>query len=273
MIGDGIQDTYHTGDILGIANEDPALKFRPTGMVTKKGGAAYCQALLQSFLPDYEIELFLTSHSHIQRFVDNKYKRVVLTVDTEPVEKYPYEVIANHALERFVKSWDPSVLYIWDDDRTPSLPSWVFRLSGLDALPVRGIYLDSSRKNTLGYPVVSYRKASETENILPQQNDHLLITTSASKVEIINAWALNPFARKGTLRPIDYLVPKSNKIVDTCGAGDTFFTAFCAAKEQGKELEEAIHYAISAASLSIEHNGCFLPSLQEIEDRQLEYYG
>jgi ribokinase len=59
----------------------------------------------------------------------------------------------------------------------------------------------------------------------------------------------------------DAVVPAPNiEAVDTTGAGDTFCGALVAALSRGEVLEEAVGFAVTAASLSVQRAGA-VPSI------------
>jgi ribokinase len=61
--------------------------------------------------------------------------------------------------------------------------------------------------------------------------------------------------------------------IDTVGAGDCFNGVLASSLTQGKDIEEAIKYALSAASIAVTKKGAqvSLPIQSEIEKRYLEY--
>lgn len=66
----------------------------------------------------------------------------------------------------------------------------------------------------------------------------------------------------------DDLVPSPEvDVEDTTGAGDTFNGYLAAQLSQGSELEEAVEYAVTAASLSVESEGVqdSMPSIDQVE--------
>ncbi|MFB6144067.1 MAG: PfkB family carbohydrate kinase [Candidatus Nanohaloarchaea archaeon] len=66
----------------------------------------------------------------------------------------------------------------------------------------------------------------------------------------------------------DTFIPSPEvEVEDTTGAGDTFNGYLAARLSQGEELEEAVEYAVTAASLSVKEQGVqsAMPSLDEVE--------
>ena len=53
-------------------------------------------------------------------------------------------------------------------------------------------------------------------------------------------------------------------IIDGCGAGDTFLSAFVYQYLSSKDMEKSIQFAIEASSITVQHLGCYAPTLTEI---------
>jgi sugar/nucleoside kinase (ribokinase family) len=52
---------------------------------------------------------------------------------------------------------------------------------------------------------------------------------------------------------------------DVCGAGDTFFASFVYKFLCTKNINESIIFANAASSVTVQQNGVYSPSIQEIE--------
>ena len=72
-------------------------------------------------------------------------------------------------------------------------------------------------------------------------------------------------------RPYRVTPPSLPRIVDSCGAGDTFFAFMAARIVMGDSLGYAVEYASCAAWLTLSHRGCFVPSAEAVAEahRQL----
>jgi sugar/nucleoside kinase (ribokinase family) len=53
-------------------------------------------------------------------------------------------------------------------------------------------------------------------------------------------------------------------LVDVCGAGDTFLAALVYQYLMTASIEEAIMFANQAGAISVQHQGNYSPSLEEI---------
>ena len=59
----------------------------------------------------------------------------------------------------------------------------------------------------------------------------------------------------------------SVEVADVCGAGDTFLAALAFGYLEYKDMELAIRFAIEAASVTVQHIGCYAPTLDEVLER------
>jgi len=58
------------------------------------------------------------------------------------------------------------------------------------------------------------------------------------------------------------------EVYDVCGAGDTFLAALAWHYVQNKDMVEAIAFAQTAASITVQHAGVYAPGLSEIDTAQ-----
>jgi D-beta-D-heptose 7-phosphate kinase/D-beta-D-heptose 1-phosphate adenosyltransferase len=59
----------------------------------------------------------------------------------------------------------------------------------------------------------------------------------------------------------------SVEVADVCGAGDTFLSALTFGYLAYKDMELAIQFAIEASSITVQHIGCYAPTIEEIQER------
>ena len=60
------------------------------------------------------------------------------------------------------------------------------------------------------------------------------------------------------------LPAKTVEVVDVCGAGDTFLAAMVFEYLNTKSIEQAVKFAIKAGAVTVQHNGVYAPTLEEI---------
>jgi D-beta-D-heptose 7-phosphate kinase/D-beta-D-heptose 1-phosphate adenosyltransferase len=62
---------------------------------------------------------------------------------------------------------------------------------------------------------------------------------------------------------------KNVEVADVCGAGDTFLSALAYQYLNTHDLLEAIQFAIKASAVTVQHLGCYAPTLKEINDKNI----
>lgn len=55
------------------------------------------------------------------------------------------------------------------------------------------------------------------------------------------------------------------EVVDVCGAGDTFISALTVEYLRTQSIKKAVQYAIKASAITVQHLGCYAPTLEEIK--------
>jgi D-beta-D-heptose 7-phosphate kinase/D-beta-D-heptose 1-phosphate adenosyltransferase len=63
----------------------------------------------------------------------------------------------------------------------------------------------------------------------------------------------------------DIYTPPKVDVHDVCGAGDTFLAALAFEYLRKNDMEQAILFAMKAASITVKHIGVYAPTLEEIE--------
>ena len=88
-----------------------------------------------------------------------------------------------------------------------------------------------------------------------------LVVTLGSKGAMYNAEVFELFS-----------LAKSIDVVDVCGAGDTFLASLTYKFLQTRNIKKSIRFANVAASITVQHEGNYAPSLQEVEHNYEKYY-
>ena len=84
----------------------------------------------------------------------------------------------------------------------------------------------------------------------PSEDTDLIVTYSGDGV----IWGAHAFAAK------------SVEVADVCGAGDTFLSALCYQYLNTNDIATAIQFAIKASAITVQHLGCYAPTLKEINE-------
>lgn len=120
------------------------------------------------------------------------------------------------------------------------------------------------------YPFIDYFTPNETELcIMANEEDHDTATKKLMALGVKNI--IETVGEKGAIwyfenNKKEFSTPLV-KAIDTVGAGDCFNGAFVSALSKEKSVEEAIEFAIRAASLSVTKRGAqdSIPNLKEVQ--------
>ena len=83
----------------------------------------------------------------------------------------------------------------------------------------------------------------------PSEETNLIVTYGSNGV----IWGPHVFAAKTV------------EVADVCGAGDTFLSALCFQYLNTNDIADSIKFAIKASAVTVQHLGCYAPSLKEIK--------
>ena len=120
-------------------------------------------------------------------------------------------------------------------------------LSKIDLLIVNEGEAQDVAKHLLGNPVTLYELlAEEMQKLLHQGNIKTVVITMGSKGSIFY---------NGESKPTFVPSKKVDTVVDTTGAGDTFFGGLVSNLALGHGIEEAVNFATKASSLAIQKKG------------------
>lgn len=116
------------------------------------------------------------------------------------------------------------------------------------------IFVDSKKHNLSRFNDCVV-KINESEYLARTSETNNLIVTLGSRGAMLKNIALG-----------DHYYPANTiDVVDICGAGDTFLAALVYSYLQNQDLQLAITFANRAASITVQHVGCYAPSLEEIQ--------
>jgi len=274
MIGDYITDVYQYGNTIGLANEDPVLKFRPFKQKTSPGGVGFCADLMQSFCPpETEISTVRLSESTICRFIDDATKRNLFTIHTERKTIGSPHIL----ISKIVREPKADLIYLHLDDL--DLCYAVHALLQRDKIPSLGetcIAADIPQE-MFALPVhyiADYPK-DYTNTSHPKKPRICGITTSSKETSIILPEDRFGWEHETIINPhIEYPV-------DTCGAGDALFSCFLAQliryRRLGKKLAKSVAKRLvtraqAAAYILCTRQGTYVPTWQEVVDMDKELF-
>ena len=244
LIGDSCVDEYQYGIVERQSPEAPVSVLKLTRMESKPGMAANVKENLLAL--DCEVD-FVTNLDPIvkTRFIDERSGYHLLRVDKDDqalpwsgklffeVDKYDAIVISDYCkgfvtyehIEMLRKSFNGP------------------------------IFLDTKKQDLARFHNI-YVKINELEyKNRVSINDKLIVTKGAKGA----MYKTNRDPKYET----HFEAPKV-EVHDVCGAGDTFLAALACGFLEHNNVIDAIKYAIKAASITVQHNGVYAPTEEEI---------
>ena len=244
LIGDSCLDEYHYGHVERLSPEAPVPILRITNCQTKPGMAANVKDNLEALGLDVD---FMTggAKSIKKRYIDERSKQHILRVD-EDKPSTPFNAYGT-GLE--YNQYDAIVISDYDKGYI------TYNNVGSVREQYRGPIFIDSKKRDLAQFEGCYVKVNELERSLAISTCSNLITTLGGKGAEFN----------GKLFPAPAV-----EVVDVCGAGDTFLASLVAQFLSSRDIEDAIDYAINAASISVQHSGVYSLTQEDIKNIENE---
>ena len=235
LVGDNCTDIYQYGTVDRLSPEAPVPIFVPTHKEERQGMAGNVYANFVALGCD--VNLVCGHSSRKTRLVDSRSKQQILRID-EDVKSIPiinvdtadYDAIVISDYNKGVVSYE-----LIEQMIETKLPVFVY-----------------TKKTDLARMQGAWVKINELEYSKIKSDCTGLIVTLGSK----GARAVHH----------DYRSPAPDvEVVDVTGAGDTFLAALTYRYLQTKDIKPAIDFAIRASSITVQHFGCYAPTLEEIQ--------
>lgn len=234
LIGDTCVDEYHYGTIDRLSPEAPVPVFVKQREEIKEGMAANVANNLEKL--GVSVVKYLGLPSKKIRMIDVKSQQHVLRVDQDT---------QSQSLSTNTKfDFNVDAIVISDYDKGFVSYELIEQLikSGLP------VFVDT-KKNNLQRFEGSFVKINNSEFQKAKTTiDNLIVTMGDRGVRY-----------KNKIYPAPTV-----EITDVCGAGDTFLAALCYQYLRTCNIDNAIKFAIRAASVTVKHIGVYAPTLEEI---------
>ena len=237
LIGDNCTDIYQYGIVERISPEAPVPVFKFTHEENKPGMAGNVHINLKSL--GCNVHFLHGNISTKTRLIDTRSRQHIVRIDNDNIscplfldtlDLSPYDAIVVSDCEKGAISYE-LIQRLRDRFRGP-------------------IFVDT-KKNNLSKIAGCIIKINQQEynSLISKPDMHsTIVTCGAAGVE----WDDKIF-------PVVKL-----DIIDGCGAGDTFLSAFVYQYLSSKNMEKSIQFAIDASSITVQHLGCYAPTLTEI---------
>ena len=239
LIGDSCVDEYYIGSCDRLSPEAPVPVIKIIENYSTAGMAANVRNNLENLGVDVD---FVTNKEKIikTRYIDSRSRQHLLRVDAEPaVEPLSSDLNLTTYDAVVISDYNKGFL---DYDQIEKI---IKDYNG-------PVFIDT-KKTDLKRFKGAYIKINELEfkNKI-SKNDKLIVTMGSKGAAL----------KIGNKDKI--FATKSVDVVDVCGCGDTFLAALSYQYLVTKNIEDAIIFANKAASLTVQREGNYAPSLEEI---------
>jgi D-glycero-beta-D-manno-heptose-7-phosphate kinase len=242
LIGDSCVDEYYIGTCDRLNPEAPVPIMNIKEHFTTMGMASNVCKNLQALGCT---TVFHTNSEKITktRYIDQRSGQHLLRVDDEPTNIVPWNRDSICDGDEF------DAIVISDYNKGFLTYSEIQYLCGIFDGP---IFIDT-KKTDLRKFNSAYIKINELEYSKRISTADNMIVTLGSRGTMYKKTFLESTY---PVEPVD--------VVDVCGAGDTFLAALTYQYLMTKDMERAIMFANTAASITVQHRGNYAPSLEEI---------
>lgn len=243
LVGDSCVDEYQIGTVDRLSPEAPV----PVVKIVDSYSVAGMAANVARNLGQLGVHVdFITNSEPIvkTRFIDSRSGQQLLRVDQEAA----------------LASWNgntPSALDSYDTVVISDYNKGFLTYEALESLISKvtcPVFIDTKKTQLarLGGSNV-FLKINESESRAAKSLPNHLIVTLGSKGA----------KYKTATTETEYRAVVAD-VVDVCGCGDTFLAAVAYWYLNTADINSSIKFAIKAASITVQHQGCYAPSLTEI---------
>jgi bifunctional ADP-heptose synthase (sugar kinase/adenylyltransferase) len=245
LVGDNCIDVYRYGSVDRISPEAPVPVFKFEYEERKPGMAGNVKLNLEALGCD--VTFVTAQESSVKtRLIDKRSKQHLIRVDEDAAP----ESLKKGSIDN-LNSYDAIVI----SDYNKGAVSYEF-VSWLRENFQGPMFMDTKKPDIACFYGI-FVKINELEYKSRWSiNDTLIVTLG-------NRGAMYKTGRDPKYETV-YPCP-GVEVVDVTGAGDTFLSAFAFEFLRSQNHETAIDFANRAAGVTVQHLGCYAPSLEEIE--------
>jgi len=237
LIGDNCLDIYQYGTVDRISPEAPVPVFKFSHEEQKPGMAGNVARNLEAL--GCEVNFLHGDCSTKTRLIDIRSKQQIVRIDND-ASSTPIEFVT-----AIPKVYDAIVISDYDKG---TVSYDVIEEAIATRIPV---FVDT-KKTDLERLQGAWVKINELEYSKIKSECTGLIVTKGAKGAIIKHHDISSPA-------------PSVEVVDVTGAGDTFLSALAYMYLETKEIKTAVEFANNAASITVQHVGCYAPKIEEIK--------
>ena len=237
-IGDNCEDVYIYGTVDRLSPETPVPILKQSKVVTKNGMIGNVSDNLKALGCDVYTCSNCPSQIIKTRYVDEKSGYHLLRLDKE-TKVSPWDMKTPDSID----SYDAIVI----SDYGKGFLDY-HHIETLRNIFLGPIFLDTKKT-----------KLSSFNNIFVKINE-----LEYSKCKSINDQLIVTLGSKGAMYNETHFSAPTVEVFDVCGAGDTFLAAIAFKYLLNRSIADAINFANKAASITVMHNGNYVPTLEEI---------
>ena len=235
LIGDDCTDVYQYGIVDRISPEAPVPIFVPHHKIEKPGMAGNVFENLRALGCKVN---YLHGHTSVKtRLIDSRSKQQIVRIDHD-ADSVPLEI-----LSEIPKTYDA----VGISDYNKGTVSYELIEELISLYPNR-VFIDT-KKNDLMRFENAWVKINKLEYSKIKTECTGLIVTQGEQGAVWNGHTFSA---------------KTVEVVDVTGAGDTFLSALCYQFLNTNDMHQAINFAMNASAITVQHVGCYAPTLKEI---------
>lgn len=244
LIGDSCIDEYKIGTVDRLSPEAPVPVIKLISEYSVPGMAANVKENFEKF----DINLTFITNTDIilkTRYIDKRSGQHLLRVDTEP------KIASCNTQLNSLNEYDAIVI----SDYNKGFLTYE-NIENIISSTTKPIFIDTKKTDLSRFNANwVYIKINETEYKNRNSDPKNLIVTLGSEGAKLHQHG----------KEVHFLT-KQVDVVDVCGCGDTFLAALTYSYLMTKNIESAIIFANHAASITVQHQGNYAPSLEEIDN-------
>jgi D-beta-D-heptose 7-phosphate kinase/D-beta-D-heptose 1-phosphate adenosyltransferase len=234
LLGDTCVDYYQYGTVDRISPEAPVPVFCPKYVHRMDGMAANVANNLRSL--GAEVISHYSEPSEKTRIIDERSKQHLIRIDRDVIGK---------PISADIDCTDADVIVISDYNKGAITYELIDSLRQFN----KPMFIDTKKSDLAKFSGCFLKINDKEFQARTSDADNLIVTYGGSHV---------------TFNDRIYNVP-TVPVFDVCGAGDTFLAALVIRYLRTANMDEAITFAIKAASITVQHVGVYAPTLEEIE--------
>ena len=237
LIGDNCTDVYQYGVVDRISPEAPVPVFVPIYKEERHGMAGNVFDNLESLGCD--INYLFGETSTKTRLVDTRSKQQIVRIDND-IESTPVTL-------------DTEIPDIYDAIVVSDYNKGTVSYELIEELIKTGIpvFVDT-KKTDLARLQGAWVKINELEySKITSECSGLIVTRGSKGASVIH-------------HDIECSAPNV-EVADVTGAGDTFLAALVYQYLNTKDMHQAIGFAVKASAVTVQHFGCYAPTLEDIK--------